>query len=96
MTGTDGKEKKPDDVLLKIEAGANNQGDPVIFVTDFANRLILGLTVPQTILRDYIKEQGGEIEVMDALHQLLSTTFEAIIASLTAAIKDSKSESDQD
>lgn len=80
--GSNGKEIKKD-TLLKIEVGSNDQHDPVIFVSSAeGERVIVVLTVPQSTLSAYILESGGEMTPLDALNELLKTSFEAILDSI--------------
>lgn len=86
-----GNGKGPEDVLLKIEIGANDQGDPIILVTDTSgHRLILGVNVPRAVLMEYVSDQGGEMNPLEAMRELLATTFRAIMESLESAIEVSK------
>lgn len=80
--GSNGRGKKKD-ALLQVEVGANDQDDPVIFVSSAKDgRVIVALTIPHSTLRSYILEHGGKMTPLDALNEILKTSFDAILDSI--------------
>ena len=83
MGGSNGKEGEHDDVLLRIDVGANEQGDPVIVVSSAKDmRTIMVLNVPRLIIQSYIDDQTVKITPLRALQSILITSFDAILDSI--------------
>lgn len=83
MGGSNGKEGEHDDVLLRIDVGANEQGDPIIVVSSAKDmQTIMVLNVPRLIIQSYIDDQTVKITPLRALQSILITSFDAILDSI--------------